>query len=362
MAQEYELIIIGGGQSGLAAGRHAHKQGLNYLILEASNAIGSTWRERYDSLTLLTPRAYSGLPDLPLSGDADGYPTRDEVADYLQQYAKNFDLNVVLDQAVLEVTKRGELFTVATESAIYTAPAVVVATGPFQTPRMPTWASATEEVLQLHSSAYRNPAQITGRSVLVLGGGNSGAQIAEELAMNLQVAMAVNAPLRFMPAKIFGKSLFWWLDAVGALNAPSNSFIAKKLRGRGDPIIGTSLKPLLKRGAVTLKPAATSMSDGTVTFADETHGRYDTIIYSTGYTADYGWMHIPKALDEANMPAQQGGQSEAVNGLYFLGLGWLRSRNSALLGGVGTDAAFIIDQVAGMVKAPAAPGVSAARK
>ena len=362
MIHDYELVIIGGGQAGLAAGRHARSQGLKYVILEASNAVGSSWRDRYDSLTLFTPRSFSGLPDLPLSGDTDGYPTRDEVVSYLQQYVKNFDLNVELDQAVRKVTKDGELFTVATESAIYTAPAVVVATGPFQTPRVPTWAAATEGVLQLHSSAYRNLAQIEGKRVLVVGGGNSGAQIAEELATEYEVDMAVNAPLRFMPAKILGKSLFWWLDALGALNAPSDSFRAKRLRGRGDPVIGTSLKPLLKRGAVRLKPAATSMTDGTVLFADKTSGRYDTIIYSTGYTADYGWMQIQHALDQNNMPAQRGGQSQAVSGLYFLGLGWLRSRNSALLGGVGNDAKVMIDRIAGSVETAAMRGVSEANR
>jgi putative flavoprotein involved in K+ transport len=360
MIHNHELVIIGGGQAGLAAGRHAQSRGLKFVILEASNAVGSSWRDRYDSLVLLTPRSFSGLPDLPLSGDKNGYPTRDEVVNYLREYVKNFDLNVELDHEVRKVTKDGEMFTVATESAIYTAPAVVVATGPFQTPRVPAWASPTDGVRQLHSSAYRNPAQIQGKRVLVVGGGNSGAQIAEELAAQYEVDMAVNAPMRFMPAKILGKSLFWWLDALGVLNAPSDSCKAMMLRRRGDPVIGTSLKRLLKRGAVTLKPEAMYMKDETVVFADKTIGRYDTIIYSTGYTADYRWMQIPHALDQNDMPTQEGGQSELVSGLYFLGLGWLGSRNSALLGGVGNDAKVIIDRIAGGVETAAMRGVSEA--
>jgi len=362
MIHDHEVVIIGGGQGGLAAGRHAQSQGLNYIILEASNAVGSAWRERYDSLTLFTPRSFSGLPDLRLSGDQDGYPTRDEVVDYLQHYVQSFDLDVVLDQPVRKVTKDGEQFTVATQSATYTAPAVVVATGPFQTPRVPAWASLTDGVRQLHSSAYQNAAQIQGKRVLVVGGGNSGAQIAEELAAEYEIDMAVNAPTRFMPAKILGKSLFWWLDALGVLNAPSDSFRATTLRRRGDPVIGTSLKRLLQRGAVRLKPAAMSMTDGTVFFADKTSGQYDTIIYCTGYTADYGWMQIPDALDRNGMPSHKGGQSQTVSGLYFLGLGWLRSRNSALMGGVGTDAKVIIDRIVGSVETAAARDASEARR
>lgn len=362
MIHDYEVVIIGGGQAGLAAGRHAQSQGLNYIILEASNAVGNAWRERYDSLTLFTPRSFSGLPDLPFSSDQDGYPTRDEVVDYLQHYVKSFDLNVVLDQPVRKVTKDGELFTVATKSATYAAPAVVVATGPFQSPRVPAWALPTDGVRQLHSSAYRNPAQIQGKRVLVVGGGNSGAQIAEELAAEYEVDMAVNAPMRFMPAKILGESLFWWLDALGVLNAPSDSFKATMLRRRGDPVIGTSLRRLLQRGAVKLKPAAMSMTDGTVFFADKTSGRYDTIIYCTGYTADYGWMQIPDALGQNGMPSHKGGQSKTVSGLCFLGLGWLRSRNSALIGGVGTDAKIIIDRIAGSAKTAAARDTSEARR
>lgn len=345
MSQQYDLIIIGGGQAGLAAGYHAHQKNLNYLILEAGSSVGNTWRDRYDSLTLFTPRAYSSLPGLPLEGDKEGYPTKDEIADYLQKYAQHFQLNVQLNEFVRQLTKAAGIFTVTTATAMYKATNIIVATGPFQTPRIPSWATPTSEVTQLHSSAYKNLSQIKGEKVLVIGGGNSGAQIAEEIAKDHKVDLAVNTKLRFMPAKIFGKSLFWWLDKIGALNAPTNSFKAKKLRQRGDPVIGTSLKALLKSGAVTIRAEAVDMNDGVVTFADGTNGQYSTIIYSTGYTLDYGWLNIPQALDEKQMPIQKEGASQAVDGLYYLGLGWLRSRNSALVGGVGKDAEFIVSKI-----------------
>lgn len=138
------------------------------------------------------------------------------------------------------------------------------------------------------------------------------------------------------------------------LNAPAKSVKAKILRRRGDPVIGTSLKPFLKCGAVTVRPEATAMNDGAITFADETTGRYDAIIYSTGYSADYGWMQIPQSLGRDNLPVHRGGRSTAVSGLYFLGLGWLRSRNSALLGGVGNDAVAVVDHIFEIVAAAGA--------
>ncbi len=354
MTQIYDLIIIGGGQAGLAAGRLAHVRGLNYLILEASDTVGSAWRERYDSLTLFTPRAYSGLPDLPFPGDNDGYPTGAEVFAYLQDYAKRFTLNVALNQEVQTATHVGGIFTVATSTSVFMSRVMIVATGPFQTPRLPPWAEPAGGVLQLHSSAYKNPSQVNGRTVLVVGGGNSGAQIAEELAAHHDVDIAVSTPLRFMPARILGKSIFWWLHALGVLNAPAKSVKAKILRRRGDPVIGTSLKPFLKCGAVRVRPEATAMNDGAITFADETTGRYDAIIYSTGYSADYGWMQIPQSLGRDNLPVHRGGRSTAVSGLYFLGLGWLRSRNSALLGGVGNDAVAVVDHIFEIVAAAGA--------
>ncbi len=352
MQNKYDLIIIGGGQAGLAAGYYAKQKNLSYLILEAGSSIGNTWRDRYDNLTLFTPRAYSNLPGLPVEDDKDGYPTKDEVANYLQNYAQHFELNIRLNEFVRQLTKAGGIFTVTASSTMYQAVNVVVATGPFQTPRIPTWAKPTDNVIQLHSSAYKNLSQIKGEKVLVIGGGNSGAQIAEEIAKEHKVDLAVNTKLRFMPAKILGKSLFWWLDKIGALNAPTNSFKAKKLRQRGDPVIGTSLKALLKSGAVTLKAEATDMKGGMVAFADGTNGQYSTIVYSTGYILDYGWLNIPQALDEKQMPIQNEGISQTVEGLYFLGLGWLRSRNSALLGGVGRDAQAIIEQLPSDPRSP----------
>lgn len=344
MQKQYDLVIIGGGQAGLAAAYYARRYGLSYIVLEASQMIGQSWQNRYDSLTLFTPRAYSALPGLLLPGDAHGYPTKNEVATYLQQYATCFDLAVARGETVASVTKEGTRYRIVTNKGRYESSAVVVATGPFQTPRLPDYHSEVS-IQQLHSNDYRNPAQVTGEKVLVVGGGNSGAQIAEELARERKVTLAVAGTMRFMPATVTGKSLFWWLDTLGLLNARTDSLGAKLLRRRGDPIIGTGLKRLIRQGIIETKPAVTGGNDNRMTFADGSSNSFDAVIWCTGYVQDYAWLHIPSAFDTTGRPIHAGGVAE-VSGLYFLGLSWMRCRNSALLGGVGRDAEFVVKSVA----------------
>lgn len=346
MEERFDLIVVGGGQAGLAAGYAAKQNELTYVILEAGPTIGGSWQARYDSLTLFTPRSYSSLPGLPFPGEPHGYPHRDEVVAYLRRYAEQFELNTLLGQPVTSVTHDGETFTAVTPSRRFRSRSLIVASGPFHTPRMPDWSTPIDGVVQLHSSEYRNPAQIRGQRVLIVGGGNSGAQIAEELATAFRVDISVKSPMRFMPATMLGRSLFWWLDKTGVLTAPSGSVRARLLRRRGDPVIGTTLRTQIKRGAVRVRPEAQSLRDGAVMFADGSTDRYDSIVYSTGFAGNFSWLNIPGALDESGQPAQRAGQSEHVPGLFYLGLGWLRSRNSALLGGAGADGAYVVEQAA----------------
>lgn len=346
MEERFDLFVVGGGQAGLAAGYAAKQKGLTHAILEAGPAVGGSWQARYDSLTLFTPRSYSSLPGLPFPGEPNGCPHRDEVVAYLRRYAEQLELNVLLGQQVTSVTYDGETFTAITPSRRFTSSSLIVATGPFHTPRTPGWSTPVDGVVQLHSSEYRNAAQIRGERVLVVGGGNSGAQIAEELAAHFQVDISVKSPMRFMPATMLGRSLFWRLDKTGALTAPSGSVRARMLRRRGDPVIGTTLRTQIKRGAVRVRPETQSLRDGAVVFANGSTDRYDSIVYSTGFAGNFSWLNIPGALDESGQPAQRAGQSEHVAGLFYLGLGWLRSRNSALLGGAGADGAFVVEQAA----------------
>ena len=341
-----ELLIIGGGQAGLAAGYYAKQLGLRFQILDEQGHVGESWRRRYDSLKLFTPKEYSSLPGLEFSGDPHECPSKDEVADYLKKYADEFELPVNFNQHVKSVTSVAGNFKVETEGSEYLAQSVIVATGPFQKPRIPEWAKEIASSKQIHSSEYRNPEQIQGNKVLVVGGGNSGAQIAEELAgLSFDVSLSVNSRMRFIPEMILGKSVFWWLDVTGVLEAPTKSRRATLLRKRGDPIIGGNLKDLIQDGKVTLESGATQTQDGAIIFNDGTSNTYDTIIWSTGFTMDYSYMKISDALGIDGSPIQEEGISTTVKHLGYVGLGWMRSRNSALLGGVGKDAEHVVNRV-----------------
>lgn len=349
MDHELDLVIIGGGQAGLAAGYYAEQHSLNYVILDAAPAIGDSWRNRYDSLKVFTPRAYDNLPGLAMEGDRDGYPGKDEVTDYLKKYASHFQLRIKLGQEVTSLTKDSEKFIISTKIDSYTAYAVIVATGPFQKPHIPEWAIATAGLKQMHSSQYHNPKQVDGHKVLIVGGGNSGAQITEELADNgFEVTLSTNSPLRFLPTKILGRSVFWWLSKTGLLQAPKGSIRARLSYNYNDPIVGTRLQSLIKSGRVILRPGATAMAGRLVSFGEDGSDTFDTIIWATGYTSDYSFIDIPGALDLNGQPIHRLGVSTEVDHLGYLGLAWLRSRSSALIGGVGADAREVVEAVTGL--------------
>ena len=340
-----DVLIVGGGQAGLAAGYYAKQNNLKYQIIEASDRIGNSWRERYDSLRLFTPRAFSSLPGMAIEGNPETYPTKDDIADYLESYAQHYEMPIALSQEVQSLTTVEDYFKITTDVAVHTARSVVIATGAFQVPRIPEWVKPADGVLQIHSSEYRNPEQLQGSKVLVVGGGNSGAQITEELAEHdYSVTLSSNTSLRFLPAQIMGKSLFWWLDTTGLLNAPTASMRAKLLQKRGDPIIGGNLKRLIQEDKVLIKSGAVNMQGQQVQFADGSQEAYDSIIWGTGYALNYSFLQIPEALSKG-VPVHEQGVSPTVKRLGYVGLGWLSSRNSGLVGGVGKDAKYVMENI-----------------
>jgi len=207
-----EVVVIGGGQAGLAIGHFLAQQGRRFTILEAADAPAAAWRERWDSLRLFTPARFDSLPGKPFPGDPDRYPTRDEVVGYLTDYAR--DLPVELSSRVRKLRRDDARYRVELDDRTYEADQVVIATGPFQTPRIPALAARlAPDVHQLHSAAYRNPAQIPAGPVLVVGGGNTGYQIAEELATTHEVHLAVGSQQKPLPQRILGRDIFRYLNA-----------------------------------------------------------------------------------------------------------------------------------------------------
>jgi len=338
--KSYDVVVIGAGQAGLAIGYFLARQGKRFVILEGAGSVGAAWRARWDSLLLFTPRRYDSLPGLAFPGDPDGYPTRDEVIEYLERYAATFELPIELDAAVQALTEKDGRFVVGLEDGSIEADQVVVATGPYQTPRVPEIAGRlAPEVFQTHSTGYLNPDDVPDGTVLVVGGGNTGFQIANELSATHRVQLSIGSRQMPLPQKLLGRDLFWWLTKLGLLEKTVESRFGRRMRDR-DTLIGSSPRAL-KASGVQLKPRAAGASGQTIGFIDGSELQVDAVIWATGYRLDYSWINLPSG--DGLIPHKRG--VTEVPGLYFLGLQWQHTRGSALLGWVKDDAEYIAGRI-----------------
>ena len=346
--ERFDVAVVGGGQAGLAIGYFLARQGRRFVILEAADSIGAAWRTRWDSLLLFTPRRYSALAGLAFPGDPDGYPTRDDVIAYLEQYATTFDLPVELDSAVRSVAVADGKFVVELDGRRLEVDQVVVATGPFQAPSVPALAGElAPEIFQTHSTGYMRPSNVPEGTVLVVGGGNTGYQIAKELSATHQVHLAVGTRQKPLPQRVLGRDLFWWLTNTGLIRKTVDSRLGRRLQQR-DTLIGSSPRQLRRRYAIDLKPRVVAASGRTIRFADASELDVDAVIWATGYRSDYSWIE-PSALGPDGRVQHRRGVTE-VPGLYFLGLTWQHTRGSALIGWVKDDAEFIAAEIAAAQK------------
>lgn len=340
----YDVLVIGAGQAGLAMGYYLKQTKLSFLILDKGSAIGESWKKRYDSLTLFTPRSYSLLPGLSLKGEEKIYPTKDEMTDYLSLYANNFSLPIQFNTTVKRLDKE-EHFILYTTQGEYHCRNVIIATGPFQESFIPEFSHLlSENILQVHSSKYKNPSQLQEGTTVVVGGGNSGAQIAVELSHSKEVYLSVGHQVRFLPQNIGNKSIFWWFDKLGVYKASVHSKVGQFIKNKPDPIFGFELKSQIKRDKVLIKPRVTSADHHQLYFDDGSSLEVSNVIWSTGFKSDYSWINIPSVVDEKGLPIHQRGVTNS-RGLSFLGLAWQYSRGSALLQGVGTDAKYIVEKL-----------------
>ena len=338
-----EVAIIGAGQAGLAMGYSLRQKGIPFVILERADSIGSAWRERWDSLTLFTPRRYSSLPGLPFPGDPEGYPTRDEVIDYLERYAETFDLPVELNSEVHELRAEEERFELHVDGRTRMADQVVVATGPFQTPYIPGLAeNLSREVFQAHAVGYRRPSDLPQGRVLVVGGGNTGFQIAKELSRTHKVVLSVGSQQKPLPQRIAGRDIFWWLTKTRLLATTVESRLGSRLRQR-ETLIGSTPRELRRRYEVELKPRAVDASGGAIRFEDGSEIEVDAVIWASGYRPDYSWIKPPIFDSDGRLRHRRGVTD--VPGLYFLGLTWQHTRGSALIGFVKDDAQFLAERI-----------------
>ena len=344
MAERAEVIVIGGGQAGLAAGYYLSQARIPFLILDAGVRAGDSWRRRWDSLELFTPARYSALPGLPFPGDPEHYPGKDAVAGYLEDYARTFELPIRRGSRVTSLERSDGGYRATTESGEYQAAQVIISAGAYQQPRMPPVSGKLgSEVTQLHSTHYRNPGQFPGREVLVVGAANSGAQIAEDLAATHRVHLSQGAKIPRMPRRLLGRGVHFYGDHLGLIAAPLDSWRGRTQRG--DLLIGTSLRQLRRRHGVDLRGRTADARERTVSFEDGTELDVETVIWATGFRSDYSWIHAP-VLDAQGAPIHQRGVTDS-SGLYLLGMKNQYSRGSSLIGWVRHDAAFIVEHVRG---------------
>jgi putative flavoprotein involved in K+ transport len=340
----YDVVVIGGGQAGLAAGYHLKRIGLNFLILEAGNQPTGSWSHYYESLKLFSPARYSSLPGLPFPGDPERYPCRDEVVAYLSDYAGHFELPVVTLARVQQVSKQEGIFCIMTaDGSEYQARSIIVATGSFNRPHVPQFSEQeTFKGTLLHSAAYHHPIAYRGQRMVVVGAGNSAIQIAVELAQVAQVTLTSRTPIKFQRQHILGRDIHFWLKVTGidTLSLPH-----WKTAPSSRSVLDTGIYQAAIRAG---KPEYRSLflrftSDGVI-WSDGCHEQIDTVLFATGYEPNVDFLTDSGVMDMSGQPQQKAGIGKLA-GLYFVGLSGQRSLASATLRGVGADAQYVISHL-----------------
>jgi len=356
-----DTIIIGGGQAGLAMGYFMKGQQRQFLILDACQRTGDSWRQRWDSLRVFTPAKYDGLPGAPFPADRLSFPTKDEVADYLEWYAAEFELPVSHGIRVERLWREGDRYVATANGHRWEARNVVVATGSTQTPEVPGFAAElAPSVQQLHSSQYRNPQQLQEGPVLVVGLGNSGAEIGLEVSRT-RPALVAGKPTGEIPVK-HGKAAaryafpvvrFLGLHVL-SLGSPIGRKVAPAMKAHAEPLIRTKTKDLVAAG-VHVVPRVAGVAGGMPLLADGTRLEVSNVVWCTGFREDFSWID-PALLDGGAMPRHWRGVALDSAGLFFLGQRFLYAEVSDTLPGLGRDARYL----AAKIPAPAVPGPAVA--
>lgn len=342
------LIVVGGGQSGLAAARAGRDRGWEPVVLEASSEPAGSWPRYYDSLRLFSPRRFSAFPGHPFPGDPHGYPGRDEVAEYLLSYADGLGVEIRTDARVVDVTADGPSFGVElADGRAVSGDALVAASGSFANPHVPAVPGRDAfEGRVMHVADYRSPEEFAGQRIVVVGAGNSAVQVAHELADHAETSLAVRDRVRFAPQVIAGRDLHWWLRVTRADLLPPA--VLERLVA-GTPVIGTGkYKIALEAGRPDQRPMFTEFTPAGVAWPDGSRERVDAVIFATGYRPHLPYLRSTGVLDEAGSPRHGRGISTSLPGLAFLGLAFLglefqRSFSSNTLRGVHRDAAYVVE-------------------
>ena len=352
--EHFDVIVVGGGQAGLSVGYYLARRGLKFVILDAHERVGDAWRKRWDSLGLFTPARFDALVGMPFPAPADSFPTHEQMADYLEAYAARFQLPVRNRMRVESLTKRDGRFLVRAGGRELWADQVVVAMANYQKPRTPPFAAAlASEIVQLHSSEYKNPDQLREGPVLLAGAGNSGAEIAVELRQRGHEVWLAGRPTGEAPFRL---TSFWgrWVGArlllrfvfhrLLTIRTPMGKRARPKILSAGTPLIRTRKDDLLASG-VRWVGRVVGVKDGRPELDDGRTLDVANVIWCTGFYQGFSWIDLP-IFDDGGAPRHEGGVVTSQPGLYFVGLNFLYSMSSSMIHGVGRDAARITAHLA----------------
>jgi putative flavoprotein involved in K+ transport len=344
----YDTIVIGAGQAGLAAGYHLSRRGRSFLILDAGGQVGGSWRHRWDSLTLFTPSMRSNLPGF---APHRGYEflTSAELIGYLEEYVERFSLPVRLGVHVDGLFREGDGFRVTAGDQAFLTTNVILATGVHRVPRLPSFAAdLADDIVQLHSSDYRNPGQLAAGPVLVVGAGNSGVEIGVEVARTHQVLLSGRA-VGEIPIDIrkplTGRLVFpviWWVweHVLTESRKSGRKAQADALMGHGEPLIRQKEKDITEAGIERVARIA-GVVDGRLRTVDGEVLDVENIIWATGFRPGFDWVDLP-GLDSSARLSNERGAVTGQPGLYVLAQEFQYMYNSHTIGGVGKDAAHVV--------------------
>jgi putative flavoprotein involved in K+ transport len=349
--EHFDTIVIGGGQAGLSVGYYLRKQGRPFVILDANERIGGSWRTRtWTSLRLFTPARYDGLPGWPFPASGWSYPTARETADYLEAYAARFDLPVRVRMKVDRLSKDGDRYVVTSGEHRFEAAHVVVATGFYGTPAVPDFASQLDPgIVQMHSSDYRDPSQLRPGDVLLVGAGNSGADIGMEVSRAHRTWLSgrdkgqVPVRIESRKARLVLPILWFIASHILTVKTPIGRKVRPHVLSEGAPLIRVKSEDLLAAG-VERVPKTVAVRDGLPVLEDGRVLEVANVVWCTGFRQDFSWIDVP-VFGEPNEPVHERGVA-SESGLYFLGLDFLYSFTSENVGGVRRDARHVARHIA----------------
>jgi putative flavoprotein involved in K+ transport len=350
-AERVETIVIGGGQAGLSVGYHLARRGREFVILDANQRIGDAWRTRWDSLRLFTPARFSGLAGMPFPAPPHSFPTKDEMADYLEAYATRFGLPVRTGVSVDRLSGQDGRLVVAAGDRRWEAEHVVVAMASWQRPRIPGFARELDPgIVQLHSMEYRNPSQLRGGGVLVVGAGNSGAEIALEVAPAHRTWVSGrdtgHIPFRIdgVAARLLLRLVFRVLfHRVLTTHTPMGRKERPHLTSRGLPLVRARARDIAAAG-IRRVPRVVGVRDGLPLLEDGRVLEAANVIWCSGFHPGFSWIDLP-VFGERGEPVQDRGVVSSQPGLYFVGLHFLYAASSAMIHGVGRDAEHVVHAI-----------------